>query len=122
MRQGKTSADKILKTANQEDPLAVKLAEMKAASLETALKNKHRQDIPFGIVPDDPQIKQFATEWEPIAEEMETEIILSSLKNTNLSPEQGVEKFRNEWERLGGKEIEELMQKWYDENKDTFQK
>lgn len=122
LRQGKTSADKILKTANQEDPLAVKLAEMKAASLETALKNKHRQDIPFGIVPDDPQIKQFATEWEPIAEEMETEIILSSLKNTNLSPEQGVEKFRNEWERLGGKEIEELMQKWYDENKDTFQK
>jgi len=95
-----------------DDPISQEEARLKAAGLETALKNKFRRDVPY--TPSFPELTEF-TQFGAIRDEIVTQVVTGE-----LSAEEGMQRIREEFERLGGNQYIELLQKWYDENKNDL--
>ncbi|MBN2980842.1 extracellular solute-binding protein [Cohnella algarum] len=96
-----------------QDPISQKIATAKSASLEVALKNEYRRDIPYS--PDFPEASQLIATFAPIAAQIEVKVVTGG---DALSPEEGLEQVRKEWQRLGGENVEKLAQEWYEKNKE----
>lgn len=95
-----------------QDPISQEEAKLKAMGLETALKNPFRRDVPY--TPNFSELTELA-QFGSIRDEIVTQVVTGE-----LSPEEGLERIRAEYERLGGSKNIELLQKWYDENKDDL--
>lgn len=100
-----------------KDEFAQKIAALKAQSLETALKNEFRRDIPYE--PAVPEFTKINTEFSPIKDKVRMDVIVGG---SAMTPEQGLEKLRAEWKRLGGEEVDNAVNKWYQQNKELLTK
>lgn len=98
-----------------QDELSQAYAKLQTISIETALKNKFRRDIAYN--PDLPELSQLIATFRPIAEQIETKVATGG---NAMTPEQGLEELRKEWKRLGGENIEGLVQEWYEANKENL--
>ncbi|MGG1311363.1 extracellular solute-binding protein [Cohnella laeviribosi] len=95
-----------------QDPISQEYAKAKADSLTVAMKNKYRRDIPFN--PDLPEANQLISAFSPIAEQIEAKVVTGGAQ---MTPQAGLDELRKEWKRLGGDNVEKLVQEWYDQNK-----
>ncbi|WP_409344975.1 extracellular solute-binding protein [Paenibacillus sp. MBLB4367] len=98
-----------------KDEFSQSYAKLKGTSLELALKNKYRRDIPFS--PDFPELTQLIATFNPIAQQIEAKVITGG---KSMSPQEGLAELRKEWKRLGGDNVEKLAQEWYDKNKSNL--
>ena len=95
-----------------QDPISQEEAKLKGFGLDTALKNEFRRDVPY--TPSFPELTELS-QFGAIRDEITTQVITGG-----MSTEEAMEKIRFEYERLGGDTQIELLQKWYDENKDSL--
>jgi len=98
-----------------QDELSQAYAKLQTISIEVALKNKYRRDIAYN--PDLAELSQLIAIFRPIAEQIETKVVTGG---TSMTPEKGLEEVRKEWKRLGGENIEHLVQEWYEANKENL--
>lgn len=94
------------------DPVSQEYAKEKANSLQVAMKNKFRRDIPY--TPDLPELSQLTATFNPIADQIEAKIVTSG---ASMTAQQGMEEIRKEWKRLGGDNVDKLVNEWYQKNK-----
>lgn len=95
-----------------QDALSQEYAKMRAQSIQVALKNPYRRDLPYN--PDLPELTQLVATFHPIATQIEAKIVTGG---SALTPQAGMEEIRKEWKRLGGDNVEKLVQEWYESNK-----
>ncbi|GBG05652.1 hypothetical protein B1748_00185 [Paenibacillus sp. MY03] len=95
-----------------QDDVAQAYAKQQSVSIETALKNNFRRDIAYN--PDLPELSQLIATFKPIAEQIETKVVTGG---SAMTPQQGIDEIRKEWKRLGGENIESMVQEWYEANK-----
>ncbi len=96
-----------------QDALSQEIALAKSEALKVALKNEYRRDIAFS--PDLPEVSQLIATFHPIATQIEVKVVTGG---DALTPEEGLEQVRKEWNRLGGENVEQLAQQWYEANKE----
>jgi putative aldouronate transport system substrate-binding protein len=95
-----------------EDPLSQEQAELRAEALRIGLEGNFRRDFP--IEPAADEIGQFFAEFDPIEGGVVNEVIVGERE-----PAEAVEFLRSEWERLGGDEITQIYQEFYENNSDV---
>ena len=93
-----------------QDPISQEEAQLKGAGMETALKNPFRRDLPY--TPSFPELTELA-QFGSIRDEIVTRVITG-----DLPAEEAIEQIRSEYSRLGGDQQLELLQKWYEKNKE----
>lgn len=97
------------------DAVSQEYAKEKANSLTVAMKNKFRRDIPYS--PDLPELSQLIATFNPIAEQIEAKVVTGG---SAMSAKAGMEEARKEWNRLGGENVNKLVNEWYQKNKDQL--
>lgn len=95
-----------------EDEISQEYAKIKSVALEAALKNTYRRDTAYA--PTMPEATQLIATFAPIAQQIEIQAIMGGSGKT---PEAAMEAMRKEWKRLGGDNVEKLVQEWYEANK-----
>lgn len=100
-------------TMAASDALSQEYAKEKANSLSVAMKNEYRRDIAYN--PSLPEVSELIATFAPIAVQIETKVVTGS-----TTPEAGMEEIRKEWNRLGGENVEKLVNEWYQANKDQL--
>lgn len=98
-----------------QDELSQKLAHQRLDSITTAYKNSFRRDMPYS--PNVPEVTRIISEFEPKKAEIRMSVILGEPEKDGAW---GLEQLRAEWERLGGAAVDELVAKWYEDNKASF--
>jgi putative aldouronate transport system substrate-binding protein len=79
------------------------------------MKNKYRKDIPYS--PSMPELSQLIATFNPIAEQIESKVVTGG---SAMSAKTGLEELRKEWKRLGGENVEKMVNEWYQKNKDQL--
>ncbi|MDF2924161.1 MAG: hypothetical protein K0R57_3075 [Paenibacillaceae bacterium] len=98
-----------------KDAISQEYAIQKGASLKTATKNKYRRDIAYG--PSMSEMSQLVATFGPIAQQIEAKVITGG---SSMSAQAGMEELRKEWKRLGGENVEKIVNEWYQKNKDQL--
>ena len=98
-----------------DDPRQRRIAEMNVMGIENAMSVPYRRDIPFP--PSHPEMTLFNAEWGPRQDEIYTQVITGG---TQYTADWGIQQLRSEWERRGGRRIEQIAQQWFDENRAAF--
>lgn len=104
--------DLIVKAA--QDPLSQQLAKLEADSLQIALKNKFRRDIPYQ--PNITEINELKSSFLKTV----LDIRAKTVTRKDYTAEEALADIRKEWKRLGGDQAEQLAQEWYEKNKANF--
>lgn len=107
--------EKYITVTSAQDELSQEYAKLRALSLETAMKNKFRRDVPY--TPSTELSSKYNADFVPIQTSIEAKIITDS----GYSVEDGLAEIRSEQEALGLAEVLKERQTWYDENKDSLQ-
>lgn len=102
-------------TMAAQDPVSQEYAKIKSQSLTVAMKNKYHRDIPYA--PDFPELSQLTATFEPIAKQIEAKVFTGG---NGMTGQQGLDELRKEWKRLGGDNVEKMVQDWYDKNKNNL--
>ncbi|MFM9330293.1 extracellular solute-binding protein [Paenibacillus mesotrionivorans] len=97
------------------DAISQEYAKEKANALTLAMKNKYRKDIPYS--PSMPELSQLIATFNPIAEQIESKVVTGG---SAMSAKTGLEELRKEWKRLGGENVEKMVNEWYQKNKDQL--
>lgn len=115
LRQSVLKPDELLVRA-APDELSQRLAGLSKQGMELALKNTFRRDVPYQ--PNFPEFNEIQTSLKPFIEELRAKV---TMQGAQYTAEWGLEEIRKEWKRLGGDQVTELAQQWYDANKNSFQ-
>lgn len=99
-----------------DDDVSQAIAQQQVDSFNTNVeKNDFRRDIPR--TPDVAEYSALMTQWSVKRNETRIKVITGG---PECSPEWGLEQLRSEWDRLGGQEVNKLVNEWYQNNKDKF--
>ena len=98
-----------------QDANSQRLASARAAALEVSLQDDFRRDLAFE--PTDERISQFNAEFGPIYDQILNETIIGGA-GANVAD--AVAEIRSEWVRLGGDEITEIYNTWFEANRETL--
>lgn len=112
--QDKTTRESLLAKAT-EDKLSQTLAQERAASFELNSQYPYRRDMPR--VPDVSEFARINSEWGKKRDEIRIKAITGG---TQYSPQWLHDEYVKSWNELGGEQVNELVQKWYDENKESW--
>lgn len=105
--------ESILVSAPQ-DELSQRWAKLQMDSLNLALKNPFKRDIPYG--PSIAEINNVFNAIKPKLDEIRTRTIVKG----DLTPQQALEMIRKEYKNAGGDQADKLAQEWYEQNKASF--
>lgn len=94
-----------------QDPISQEYAQKQTLSLDTALKNEYRRDVPYN--PSFPELSEINTSFRTFVEQTRTKVITGGGEFTGAW---GLEELRKEWKRLGGDKVNTLAQEWYEKN------
>jgi putative aldouronate transport system substrate-binding protein len=97
------------------DALSQRIAKLNQISLETAMKNAFRRDIPYQ--PNFTEFNEIQTSMKPFLDELRAKV---TMQGSQYTAAWGLEEVRKEWKRLGGDKVTELAQQWYESNKASF--
>ena len=97
------------------DTLSQQIARMRADALELGIQTDFRRDFP--IEPAADEIGRFFAEFDPIYDEVFNNTVIGG---NDLTPEEAVETLREEWDRIGGDEITQIYQEFYEANRDVL--
>lgn len=97
-----------------QDPISQRWAKLSSDSLQVALKNKFRRDIPYS-----PNIAEINSVFEAIRPKL-FEIRTRAIIKGDITPDQALEQIRMEWSNAGGGQANKLAQEWYENNKQSF--
>ncbi|MFD2330149.1 extracellular solute-binding protein [Cohnella sp. GCM10020058] len=100
-------------TMAASDAISQEYAKEKANSLSVAMKNEYRRDIAYN--PSLPEVSELVATFAPIAVQIETKVVTGA-----MTPDAGMVEIRKEWNRLGGENVEKLVNEWYQANKDQL--
>ncbi|MCR4718315.1 MAG: extracellular solute-binding protein [Firmicutes bacterium] len=99
-----------------DDEISQRLAAMKKDAFEQYLNNNNfERDIPRS-----PEVSEYAElfgNWSKKRDELRIRVITGG---NDATPEWGIEQLRSEWNRLGGEEVNRLVNDWYKANKENF--
>ncbi|MCK9479016.1 MAG: extracellular solute-binding protein [Firmicutes bacterium] len=96
----------------EEDSISQAEAKLTGKSQDAAVKYPFRRDIPFD--PPLPEVSELWAEFKPVLEEIRVKMMVSG---ADYTPEMALNNLRNEWNRLGGGEVERAVNEWYLKNK-----
>ena len=99
-----------------KDEFSQKLAQQRAAQMETLMSVPFRRDIPVNNPPID-RVAQIVTDFNAAINGITVKAITGG---DEYSIEWCMDELRGEWERAGGLEAEELSNEWYFENIDSI--
>lgn len=99
-----------------KDEFSQKLAQQRAAQMETLMSVPFRRDIPVNNPPID-RVAQIVTDFNAAINGVTVKAITGG---DEYSIEWCMDELRGEWERAGGLEAEELSNEWYFENIDSI--
>ncbi|WNR45268.1 extracellular solute-binding protein [Paenibacillus roseipurpureus] len=95
-----------------QDPISQEYAKKKGQSLQIALKNKFRRDVPYA-----PSFQELtditAAIAKPVWDDVEAKVVTGG---PQFNGKWAVETIRKEWKRLGGDKVDQLSQEWYEKN------
>jgi putative aldouronate transport system substrate-binding protein len=97
------------------DPVSRRWAKLLSASLDVALTNKFRRDIPYS--PNMAEINDALGSVGPKLFELRTRAIITG----DITPGQALDQMRKEWRSSGGERADKLAQEWYERNKHSFE-
>lgn len=97
------------------DPISERWAKLLSSSLEVALRNKFRRDIPYS--PNLAEINDVLGSIGPKLFELRTRAIITG----DITPGQALDQMRREWRSSGGERADKLAQEWYERNKNGFE-
>lgn len=106
--------DTYLKTTAAQDELSQEYAGLLAQSIELALKNEYRRDIPY--LPTAEAYKQYSTEVGTSVGAIEAKMVT----DPNYSVEQGIQDLIDARNAAGYEDAMKAIQEWYDANKDLL--
>lgn len=106
--------DKYLKTTAATDDLSQEYAGLKALSIETALANEYRRDVPYAPVLD--ELTAYSTEVGTASSAIESQMIT----DPSYSVDQGMEDLLAAMESAGAESALKAIQEWYDTNRDLL--
>lgn len=109
-----TDMDNFIQVTAAQDELSQEYAKIRALSLETALKNPFRRDVPY--LPSTDTSSKYNSEFGPTIDALEMKMITDG----GYSIEQGLKDIETEKETLGFDEVMKERQEWYDRNKDIL--
>jgi putative aldouronate transport system substrate-binding protein len=92
-----------------EDPVSQEIARLTGEAIETQLSTEFRRDTPFR--PTQPEVLNFNTEFSAVFGDILVEVQLG-----RISPQEAYDRSVAEWDRLGGEEVQQIVQAWYDAN------
>ena len=98
-----------------DDELSQRVAALDVESIKLTLKNNFRRDVPYQ--PSFDEINEIRSTLDTFIRETRATAVTQGAK---YDGEWALGEIRKEWERLGGAKAEEIAQKWYEENKDSF--
>ncbi|OME86041.1 hypothetical protein BK120_08605 [Paenibacillus sp. FSL A5-0031] len=107
-------AENLLVQAASDD-LSQRVAKLDMESLDIALKNEFRRDIPYQ--PSFDEINEIRSTLDTFIRETRANAVTQGDKYTG---QWALDQISKEWKRLGGEKAEEIAQKWYEENKASF--
>lgn len=96
-----------------DDPMSQEIARMRGDAIEAQLATEFRRDTPFR--PTQREVLNFNDEFGPVFDDIFVEVQLGS-----ISPEEAYEQAVSEWSRLGGDSVQEIVQNWYDQNREAW--
>jgi putative aldouronate transport system substrate-binding protein len=99
----------------ESDELSQRIAKLKSQSLETALKNEFRRDIPYQPTFD--EISEIRSTFDTFLKET---LVSTITQGPGYTAEKAKDDIRKEWKRLGGEQADQLAQQWYTDNKANF--
>lgn len=95
--------------------MSQRIAKLDMESLDIALKNEFRRDIPYQ--PSFDEINEIRSTLDTFIRETRANAVTQGDKYTG---QWALDQIRKEWKRLGGEKAEEIAQKWYEDNKASF--
>lgn len=98
-----------------KDAVSQEYAKKKGDSLQIALKNKYRRDIAYS--PTMPELTQLLATFAPIAQQIEAKVVTGG---ASMTAQAGMEELHKEWKRLGGENVDKIVNDWYQQNKDQL--
>lgn len=98
-----------------DDELSQKIANLNVTSINLALKNEFRRDIPYQ--PSFDEINEIRATLDTFIRETRATAVTQGEKYDGAW---ALGEIRKEWERLGGAKAEEIAQQWYEANKSDF--
>ena len=110
LSQSKVTAESIMATA-AKDPLSQKIAELEVKSMEANNRFTYRRDIPR-----EPDVSDYGilyADWSMIEKQLMVHAITGGSEYTIADM---MNDLHSEWDALGGKEITQKVQNWYNEN------
>ncbi|MDF2923078.1 MAG: hypothetical protein K0R57_1992 [Paenibacillaceae bacterium] len=103
------------KATAASDPISQSYVPLKTESFVVNSKVPYKRIIPFN--PPLPELTDLLTQFNSLVSDNETKVIMGGSQYT---PQWGVDEFRKEWKRLGGDNVDKLVQDWYEKNKDSL--
>ncbi|MBD2865642.1 extracellular solute-binding protein [Paenibacillus oceani] len=100
--------------AAAQDPVSQRWAKLMEQSLEVALRNPFRRDIPFS--PSMPEIQDVLGAVGPQLAEIRTRAVIAG----DITPGTALDQMRREWRQAGGERVDQLVQMWYEYNKGSW--
>jgi len=114
LNQRTITPDEIVKMA-APDPVSQQLAEQKKKSLEVNSRFEFRRDIAYN--PTIPEVSTIMSQYVPKRDEIRMKVVVGG---EEFTPEWGMEQLRAEWARMGGAEVDRLVNEWYKENEQSL--
>lgn len=105
-----------LMAAAGDDKIQQEINRLRGEMIEISEGTPFRKDFPYPPTVDEFSdiAGQFSKKWGEIL----TQVTMGGKEQT---PEWGIEQIRKEWDNLGGDEVTEKVQEWYEANKESLQ-
>ncbi|WP_020618615.1 extracellular solute-binding protein [Paenibacillus daejeonensis] len=110
-----TMTPESLMAAAGDDPVQQKIAELRGEMIKISEATPYRKDFPYP-----PTVNEFSDVSGQFSKKWTEVVTQVTMGGPTQTPEWGIDQLEKEWSNLGGPAINELVQEWYEANKDSL--